>query len=158
MSEMERDGKNMNDYTFSVHFCDSQQEMEATQPGIMAMIEGLGSNISKQLGDIELGRSVRIFVRDKENCVVGGIAGDIFGGWLYIPLLWVEESMRDKGYGTKPIELLEQEAKRLGCKHAHVDTYSFEARPFYERLGYELFATLEDYPEGHRKYFLKKAL
>jgi hypothetical protein len=54
--------------------------------------------------------------------------------------------------------LLEQEAKRLGCKHAHVDTYSFEARPFYERRGYELFATLEDYPKGHRKHFLKKAL
>jgi hypothetical protein len=54
--------------------------------------------------------------------------------------------------------LLEDEAIRRGCKHAHVDTLSFEARPFYEKLGYELFATLEDYPEGYCKYFLKKRL
>jgi len=54
--------------------------------------------------------------------------------------------------------MLEQEVLRLGCTHAHLDTYSFEARPFYEKLGYELFATLEDYPPGCCKYFLKKTL
>jgi GNAT superfamily N-acetyltransferase len=148
----------MDDYTFSVHICDNQQEMEATQSGLMTVIEGLGNNIIKQIGDIELGKSVRAFIRDKEDCIVGGIAGDIFGGWVYISLLWVEESLRNEGYGTRLITLLEQEAKQLGCKHAHTDTHSFEARPFYEKLGYEVFAMLEDYPEGHCKHFLKKVL
>jgi hypothetical protein len=39
-----------------------------------------------------------------------------------------------------------------------VDTYSFEAKPFYEKLGYEVYGVLEDYPEEHCKYFLKKRL
>lgn len=54
--------------------------------------------------------------------------------------------------------MIESEAAKLGCKYAHLDTYSFEARPFYEKHGYTLFATLGNYPEGHSKHFLKKTL
>lgn len=53
---------------------------------------------------------------------------------------------------------LELEAIHLGCKYAHVDMYSFEARPFYARSGYEIFAELGDYPVAYSKYFLKKSL
>ena len=90
--------------------------------------------------------------------VVGGVIAHVFGGWVYISLLWVDESLRNRGYGTALLDRMEREAARLGCGHAHLDTYSFEARPFYERHGYEVFGTLEDYPSGHRKYFLKKTL
>lgn len=148
----------MGEYTFSTHVCTNQKEMEATRLGIMTMYEGLGKNISKQTGIAELGKSVRIFIHDGNNKIVGGISGELFGGWVYVSLLWVEESLRNRGYGTRLIGLLEDEAKRLGCRHAHLDTYSFEARPFYEKAGYEVFAILDDYPEGHRKYFLKKSL
>jgi len=54
--------------------------------------------------------------------------------------------------------MIESEATQQGCTHAHLDTFSYEARPFYEKLGYDLFATLEDYPPGYCKYFLKKSL
>jgi len=54
--------------------------------------------------------------------------------------------------------VIEAEAVRSGCRYAHLDTYSFEARPFYEKHGYSLFAALDDYPVGFRKYFLKKRL
>jgi GNAT superfamily N-acetyltransferase len=148
----------MDGYRFSVHRCQTQQEMEATQNGLLMIVDGLGRNILKLLGDMELGRSIRVFVRDSQDAVVGGAVGDIFGGWAYVSLCWVQESLRNQGYGTQLMDLLEQEARQLGCKHAHVDTYSFEARPFYEKLGYELFAALEDYPEGYCKYFLKKTL
>jgi hypothetical protein len=50
------------------------------------------------------------------------------------------------------------EAMQLGCKYAQLDAYSFEARPFYERAGYKEFVNLDDYPEGHCKYFLKKTM
>ena len=77
---------------------------------------------------------------------------------MYFSVLWVEESLRNKGNGTKLLRMMENEAVRLGCKCAHVDTYSFEAKPFYEKNGYTLFATLENYPKGHKKHFLKKNL
>jgi hypothetical protein len=54
--------------------------------------------------------------------------------------------------------MVENEAVKLECKYAYLDTFSFEARPFYEKHGYELFATLDNYPEGYSKHFLKKKL
>ena len=143
----------MDEYRFSTHVCD-----EATDSLVMPLLEGLGRNIQKQTGIVQLGRSVRIFIRDRQDRVVGGIVAELFGGWAYVSLLWIDEPLRHRGLGTRLVTMLEQEALRLGCSHAHLDTYSFEARPFYEKLGYELFATLEDYPPGHCKYFLKKTL
>jgi len=146
----------MNEFIYSTHLCLTQKEMDDTAADMLVMVEGMGGNILKHLGNIELGKSVRIFLHDKENKTVGGIAGDIFGGWIYISLLWVDERLRNQGFGIELLNRLELEAIQLGCKYAHVDTYSFEAKPFYEHAGYEVFAILDDYPPGHCKYFLKK--
>lgn len=148
----------MNEYKYSVHLCLTQAEMDATAPDMLIMLEGLGKNIQKHMENIELGKSLRVFLRDNENKTVGGIAADLFGGWVYISLLWVDEELRNKGLGTELVNRLESEAIKLGCKYAHLDTYSFEARPFYERAGYQVFAKLDDYPHGYCKYFLKKTL
>lgn len=143
---------------FSIYVCVSQREIKATEGDVLVILEGLGRNILKHLDNVELGKSIRVFLRDKEGRVLGGATANVFGGWVYLSLLWVEESLRNLGYGAELMNRLEREAMGLGCRYAHGDTYSFEARPFYERLGYEVFGMLEDYPEGHCKYFLKKRL
>jgi hypothetical protein len=33
---------------------------------------------------------------------------------------------------------------------------SWQALAFYERQGYTVFGVLDDFPPGHRKYFLAK--
>jgi hypothetical protein len=55
------------------------------------------------------------------------------------------------------MEDAEAYALSRGAVGATLETYSFQARPFYERLGYEVFSTLGGYPRGHIKFFLKKA-
>ena len=50
------------------------------------------------------------------------------------------------------------EAERRGCRTAWLDTYDFQARPFYERHGYVMFAEFDDLPGGHRRWFMKKRL
>jgi hypothetical protein len=52
----------------------------------------------------------------------------------------------------------EREALARGCKHAWLDTYEFQARGFYEKLGYRCFGELDDYPTGFSRYFMQKAL
>jgi hypothetical protein len=44
-------------------------------------------------------------------------------------------------------------ARERGCRHVQLSTFSFQARPFYEKHGYEVFATLENCPVGHCDYF-----
>jgi len=147
---------NNSDLLFQI--CKTTDDFKSAEDGYRAVLEGLGRNITKETGNMELGRTLQIFIRDRENKPIGGVIGHVFGGWLYVSLLWVAESFRNKGNGTKLLELVENEAIKLGCKNAHLDTYSFEARPFYEKHGYKLFATLNNYPEGHSKHFLKKEL
>jgi GNAT superfamily N-acetyltransferase len=145
-----------NSYTFLI--CKTPDDFKFAQQAEITLIEGLGNNILEHLGSVELGKSLKIFLRDQAGNVVGGVIADCFGGWVYISLLWVKKSLRNLGYGTQLMQMIETEAIQLGCTNAHVDTYSYEARPFYEKQGYELFATLEDYPKGFCKYFLKKRL
>ena len=56
------------------------------------------------------------------------------------------------------MQAAEEEAKRMGCLHALVDTFSFQARPFYEKQGYRLQMTLDDFPmKGMQRHYLSKA-
>jgi len=103
-------------------------------------------------------KPVRIFLRDENGSIRGGIAADLWGGWLNIEFLWVDEDLREQGYATQLMQHVEAEARAYGCRHARVGTHSFQARPFYERLGYQVIAELEDYPPGHSDFLLRKAL
>ena len=78
-------------------------------------------------------------------------------GWMYITLLWVSDDLRGQGFGVKLMKAAEKEARRRGIKRAWVDTFSFQARSFYEKLGYEEFGTL-DYPPLHKRHFMRKVL
>ncbi|MDD4904103.1 MAG: GNAT family N-acetyltransferase [Candidatus Bipolaricaulis sp.] len=148
----------MGELATKVYACETRQQLEESEALLGAVYEGLGENILEHCGPIELGRIVRVLLRDPGGKVVGGIDGLAFGGWVYIKIMWVAPALRNQGHGGRLLAQLEKEAVRLGCRNAHVDTYSFEARPFYQKHGYEVFATLDEFPPGHQKHFLRKRL
>lgn len=88
--------------------------------------------------------------------LVAGLLGFTHWNWLHIRYLWVAEPFRRQGLGRQLVLAAEREARLRGCAHAHLDTFSFQAVPFYERLGYSIFGQLDDYPPGHTKVFLQK--
>ena len=90
--------------------------------------------------------------------IAGGILGEIYWGWFYVDLLWVAEELRGKGHGRRLLTQAEEEARRRGAQNAYLDTFSFQAPEFYEKLGYEVFGTLPHYPEGHTRTFYTKKL
>jgi GNAT superfamily N-acetyltransferase len=101
---------------------------------------------------------VNFVLRGERGDVLGGVLGQLWGGWLQVTHLWVAEAARGAGHGTRLMENAEAYARSRGAVWATLETYSFQARPFYERLGYEVFSTLEGYPLGHVKFYLRKAL
>ena len=101
---------------------------------------------------------VGFFLRSGSGEWLGGLLGNIWGGWLHVTHLWVAAPMRHHGNGTRLLRAAEKYAIERGCFAATLETASFEARPFYEKLGYEVFASLEDYPPGHTKFYLRKQL
>lgn len=104
------------------------------------------------------GRSLGIFVRDHRGEIVAGLHGWTWGDTLDVRELWVSEDRRGRGLGRGLLLAAEREAVARGCRLATLDTHSFQAPDFYRRLGYEVFGVLDDYPRGHRKYFLRKSL
>ncbi|MGE7022611.1 hypothetical protein [Solibacillus cecembensis] len=55
------------------------------------------------------------------------------------------------------MEAAELEAIQRGCKSSFLDTFSFQARDFYIKLGYEEVFVLDEYPlTSKRHYFVKK--
>lgn len=101
---------------------------------------------------------VHFFVKSSRGETKGGLLGGIWGGWLHITFLWIDKSVRGQDWGTRLMDQAEAYARDHGCHSVTLDTHSFQARPFYEARGYEVFGTLDDYPEGHKKFFLRKKL
>jgi len=99
-----------------------------------------------------------LLIDPQSNDIVGGLWGSTGWGYLYTDLLFIPERLRRLRLGSKLIRMAEDEAARRGCHGAWVDTYSFQARGFYERLGYTVFGTLDGPPPVYPRYFLRKAL
>lgn len=125
-------------------------DIERVRSGLMAFNEAcVGAVAIKRLA---------LYVRDAHGVIRGGLVGYLAWQWLVIDLLWIEEPLRGRGYGSELLERAESIARAAGCIAARLDTYEFQARPFYERHGYAVFGVLEGYPAGTRTYSLTKAL
>lgn len=102
---------------------------------------------------------IGVYVRDDKGVMLGGLIGVRKGDWLNIEYLWVSDAVRGSGVGSQLIKTAEDEARRKGCTHALVDTVSSQARPFYEKQGYQLQLSLQDYPyPGMQRHYLTKTL
>ena len=102
-------------------------------------------------------RPLAIFVSHPEtNETLGGLWGWTSFAFLHIDVLYLPEGLRGTGLGRSLIQQAETEAVERGCHGAWLDTFSFQARGFYERLGYTVFGSIEDYPPGESRFFLKK--
>lgn len=121
------------------------------------VMRGLRSYNISQAGDPDV-QQLNVFLRDETETVVGGLLCLTYWGWLSIETIWITDFLRRKGYGTKLVATAEAEALKRGCRHAILDTYSFQARSFYEHLGYETFGVLENFPAGHQRVFMRKTL
>lgn len=128
------------------------------KPGDMqTILRGLVEYNTAHVGG-ETQKHLLATVRDPAGTVVGGVFAVTYMGWLHVQAIWLHESLRGRGYGSDLMKIAEEEAHRRGCKSAFVETLSFQALPFYEKLGYKIFSKLPDMPPGGARYALTKSL
>lgn len=96
-------------------------------------------------------------ILDAENNIIAGCYAKMYC-WniIYIDILWVDERYRKQGLGSKLLEQIEKIAVERKCSLIHLDTFDFQAKDFYLKHGYEVFGILEDCPQNHCRYYLKK--
>ncbi|HVF95314.1 MAG TPA: GNAT family N-acetyltransferase [Sphingomonas sp.] len=97
-----------------------------------------------------------VLIKDDDGGTIGGLWGTTAFAWLRIELLFVPEDQRGTSLGTAVMHEAEALAAARGCIGASLDTYSFQARGFYEKLGYRLVGTIHDCPPGGARHFLQK--
>jgi len=107
---------------------------------------------------VDDGQWLAIFLRDDQQTIQAGLKGWTWCGSCYIQTVWVHHTLRGQGIGTQLLQAAEQEARRRGCQQMILTSYSFQAPGFYQKLGFEVFAVLDEHPRGHRDYYLHKWL
>ncbi len=127
------------------------------QPEWGVIGQGIRDYNTQQAGDDHHQRLCFVLRAPGEE-IAGGVIGATYWDWLYIDLMWIQEDLRGRGYGRRLLMLAEEEARKRGAKNAYLDTFSFQAPAFYEKLGYRVFGELPDFPAGHQRFFLTKQL
>ncbi|ADQ78810.1 GCN5-related N-acetyltransferase [Paludibacter propionicigenes WB4] len=141
------------DKNMTVHYQVTKEEKDLLWNGIFEYNTTIGPML-----DYPPYEPFSILIRDDRNEVVAGILTKIYLKCIFVELLWVNDKHRKSGIGSKLLLDVEKTAKEKGCNFIHLDTFSFQAIDFYKKQGYIIFATIEDYPDDNKRYFLKKYL
>ena len=125
------------------------------------MISGLSAFNESRVGPDPVrdpANHVCIVARDRQGRVRGGAQGVAVGAWLALDTVWVEDAFRKRGLGGRVLEAAEAEGRRRGCQWAILATFEYQAPDFYSRRGYVEYARMQDFPWGHTRFQLRKAL
>ncbi|AQS39380.1 putative acetyltransferase [Shewanella psychrophila] len=97
-----------------------------------------------------------VVARDEDGKVIGGVSGQTIYRNFLIDVMWVDKKTRDTGLGRRLMELAEAEAKKRGCLVAQLDTLSYQAPDFYQKLGFEIVGTVPAFPGSPARHFMIK--
>lgn len=132
--------------------------IEIEEPGsdtFAGLVDRLGrENLSRSPWDR---RTFTLVLRAQGGRLIGGAHAILNMGLVEVRGLWVDPARRGEGLGRSLLAALEREAAARGVTRVALDTYDWQARRFYEKLGYRVFGTLR-YPAGPRRFYMEKDL
>ena len=123
-----------------------------------AIYRGIGIYNTPYFGNI---KTVPVLITlKKETLVEGGLIGWMRPGMhlLFIDMVWVQDDLRRNGYGSKLMLKAEEVGKHHNCTHSQLETLSFQARGFYEKLGYKEIGIVEKWYGEHDAFYMRKSL
>ncbi|MBO9710777.1 MAG: GNAT family N-acetyltransferase [Caulobacter sp.] len=137
------------------------QIVETDTPSLESYKQGLAvlrAFTTEQVGAPD-NRDFAVLIRKPGGgAVEGGLWAQSRWGTFHVDMVVVPPALRRTGLGTMLMERAEAEARRRGCHLMWLDTYAFQARPFYEKRGFEVFATMDGPEPFHPRWFMMKRL
>lgn len=119
----------------------------------------IGANLRQfnrtAIGNYDI-QPIRLRARMPEGRIVGGLNGHFMMQWLGVGVIWIAEDVRGQGIGSRLLLQAESSARALGAQGAYLDTFEWQAAPFYMKHGYAEFGRLNDFPLGSYRLFMSK--
>jgi GNAT superfamily N-acetyltransferase len=111
------------------------------------------------VADVPSAEELTVRIVDREGALVAGASGWSWGAAAGIGMTWVREDQRGEGLGSELLDAFEGEARRRGCGHVFVTSFTFQAPDFYRKLGYREIFRWKDVPtRGRDDVHLRKDL
>jgi GNAT superfamily N-acetyltransferase len=130
--------------------------IDEAQETYEALLEGMKAFNKKAVG-VGGSQKFNVALRDDAGQVIGGAAATLAGDSMYLDIVWTGDSARGQGHGRRIMEMIEAEGRRRGANDAWLYTMSWQARPFYEKLGYACVGETP-FMQKYRRYFMWKQL
>jgi ribosomal protein S18 acetylase RimI-like enzyme len=137
------------------HFIESEGEPDAKDFKVLS--KGMLVHHA-QNGHPRRSEKYSIFLKDKNEKILGGVIVTFLWNGMEINSLWVDESIRRQGWGTKLVEKIEVEGAKRGCIISYTNTFPWQAPQFYEKLGYKIYGKLDNFPKGESLIYFSKQL
>jgi ribosomal protein S18 acetylase RimI-like enzyme len=119
--------------------------------------EGFSRHAIAATGHDEKFEAVAFIASDKGN-FAGAIVVELFWGALHIKYVYVEDTYRNQGIATQLMEDALDHGRHHKCPFAFVETMSFQALEFYQKMGFVLEFTRAGYKHGTSFHYLRKDL
>lgn len=94
---------------------------------------------------------IQVVALDGET-FVGGVQGEVYEDIFHIGRLVVLEGYRGHAVGRTLVAKALEEAKARGATTAELGTTDFQAKNFYENMGFAVVHTRMDNPRGYKSY------
>lgn len=134
-----------------------EYDHERKAEDIKILNDGLAEH-AKKLMDFSPTEYFTFFVRDENQKIKGGCDGSVLYGSIHIRVLWIDESLRNNGYGKKLMLTVEEFAHQKQCTFITLQTMNWGALDFYASLGYAVEFTRTGYCNNTVFYLLRKDL
>ena len=97
------------------------------------------------------------FCKDGDR-IIGGVNGVLnVGYWAKIDMFYVDDEFRGRDIGTRLMNEVEKFARQNLCIGIYLSTWDWQAKGFYEKMGFSVFGVLNNSPKvGSTKYEMKK--
>lgn len=130
--------------------------LQVDNPEVVAtLVSGVRKFNASHMGH-ERATPLSVIAKDNNGKLIGGVSGRTIYHQFLIEVLWVADHYRGQGLGRELMLLAEEEAKARGCLAAQVDTLSFQAPGFYQKLGFEVAGKVDGIPDSPARFFLVK--
>jgi GNAT superfamily N-acetyltransferase len=145
------DNATMN-YTFTSHD-------RADDPLALSLVDdGIGEFNDAAEPRLAQVRHLSRFARDERGQAIAGAVGRTWGENVELQQIWMPETLRRTGLGTELLTVFENAARDRGCRLAYLETWTFQARGFYEKNGYRVVFEISGFAPELSKFTMTKRL